>query len=71
MDRTEPQEIPRRLCLVDAGEGMQVECFALRRRWAFGRWDIYCAPARGQGGRWVREDNLEYLEPEQEEADDE
>lgn len=69
-NQTEPQEIPRRLCLVQAGQGMRVECFALRKRWAFGRVDVLVAPARGRGQRWVREENLEWLEPG-EEADDE
>lgn len=68
--QTEPQEIPRRLCLVEAGEGMRVECFAVRKRWAFGRWDILVAPARGRGHRWVRLENLEWLEPSKEAEDE-
>lgn len=60
---TDAREIPRRPALVECGEGMQVEVHATRRRWAFGRWDCYIEPARGTGGRWIREANLEYLEP--------
>lgn len=62
-DRTEPQEIDRRLALIEAPGGIKIEVFVLKRRWAFGRWDVLCAPARGRGQRWVREENVEYLEP--------
>lgn len=61
--RIEPQEIPRRVALLPVGDsGMKVEVFTLARRRCFGRWDILVAPARGEGKRWVRRKNLEFIE---------
>lgn len=61
---TDPQDVNRRLALLPAGD-MKIEVFCLRKRWAFGRWDVEVAPARGRGRRWVRQESLEYIEPEQ------
>lgn len=65
--RTDPEEVPRTLALLEIGEGVRVEVWACRRRRCFGRTDWYVEPARGRGGKWVRAATLEFIEeiPEQ------
>lgn len=63
--RASPEEIPRTLALLSVGDGMEVEVWVCQRRRCFGRTDLYVEPARGHGGKWVRAENLELIEPEQ------
>lgn len=66
--RTEPEDVLRILAHLPVGDEMRVEVFVCRRRRCFGRTDYFVEPARGTGGRWVRRENLEFIEeiPEQE-----
>lgn len=59
---TDPQDIRPRRALWPADDEVQVEVLALRRRFSFGRNDFYVEPTRGQGGRWVKESSLRWLE---------